>query len=156
MGDAQDILEENFNYMADEYGDDYKISYKIEWKEKLDKDDLKEMKEDIKDFAMDLKNVIDIYEDLESDQWKEVADELGLSKANAKRIPKLLDDLYDELRSAKVTKGYELEVILRINGEYLDEPEEEELTLYVYKINGRWVAPEFFSQALQAIPFPLT
>ena len=35
--------------LEDEYGDDIKVSYKIKDKEKIDKDDLEDLEDDIKD-----------------------------------------------------------------------------------------------------------
>lgn len=146
--DAEEIeegYEEDIDAMKEEYGKNYKYSYKIEDKEKLDKDDLKELKSDIKSLAKQIKNVLDEMEDFDSDDWEDLADELGLKKSQAKKLEDILEDVYKELKSVKVTKGFELTVKTTLKGSELDEPEEEEETICVYKVNGRWVSEEALS-----------
>ena len=146
--DQEEIEEEYEEYideMKEEYGKNYKYSYKIEDREKLDKDDLKELKSDIKSLAKQIKNVLDEMEDFDSDDWEDLADELGLKKSQAKKLEDILEDVYKELKSVKVTKGYELTVKVTLKGSELDEPEEEEDTICVYKVNGRWVSEESLS-----------
>ena len=38
--------------------------------------------------------------------------------------------------------GYELTVTVTLSGSELDEPEEDEITMTVYKVNGRWVSED--------------
>ena len=66
------------------------------------------------------------------------ADSMGISRSDAKKLAKEVESICSELKKAKVTAGYELELTIKVKGSELDEPEEEELTICVYKINGRW------------------
>ena len=141
----QDMFDDQVEYFTDMYGEDYKFSYKIEDKEKLDSDDLKEMRNNFKDAAKELKESIEETEDYDSDDWEDMADDAGIKKSEAKKLVKAMEALYEEWKSVDVTKGYELSVVTIIEGEELDEPEEVERTVYVYKINGRWVSDSALS-----------
>lgn len=144
LDDVEEYWETVVDNFKDEYGENYKFYFVIEDKEELDKDDLKEIKEDIKDFAKDLKDdLLDEVEDYDSDDWEDLADDFGVSKAQAKKIVDALENIYKELKTAKVTAGYELSVTVMVRGSELDEPEEiSEETIVVCKVNGRWVCPE--------------
>ena len=143
--EVEEYYEEEIEEMKEEYGKNYKYSYKIEEKEKLEKDDLKQVKEGIKSYVKQLKDLLDELEDYDSDDWEEIADDMGLTKSQAKKLEGILEDVYKELKGVKVTKGYELTVTTTLKGSELDEPEEEEETIYVYKVNGRWVTDESLS-----------
>ena len=155
--DRMEIMEESFEDAIedyeDEYGSNYKIKYKIVEKEKLDKDELKEIKEGFKDTAKGLRNLVGETEDWDSDDWEDMADEMGLSKSQAKKLVKAVEALYKEMKSAKVTKGYELTVTVITTGSELEEPEEEEITVCVFKVNGRWISENAFSVAGRFLPF---
>lgn len=143
MEEQEEYYEEHIENQKDEYGKNYKYSYKIEEKEEIDKDDLKELRDEIKDYAKMLKNIIDETDDFDSDDWEDLADMMGFSsKSEAKKVIDVLEDVYKELKGAKVTKGYELTVTITLKGSELDEPKEEEETICVYKVNGRWVSEE--------------
>ena len=72
-------------------------------------------------------------------------DEMGLSKSDAKKVKKIMEGFYKDLKEAKISAGYELEVTYYVKGSELDEPEERyERTINVYKVDGRWV-PDVFS-----------
>ncbi len=143
--EIEEGYEEDIDAMKDEYGKNYKYSYKIEDKDKIDKDELKELRSEIKSLAKEIKSVLDEMEDYDSDEWEDLADELGLKKSQAKKLEDILEDVYKELKSVKVTKGFELTVKTTLKGSELDEPEEDEVTICVYKINGRWVSEEALS-----------
>lgn len=147
--DYEDAIEEK----KDEYGSNYKIKYKITDKEKLDKDELKEIKEQYKSIAKMFRSFVEETEDYDSDDWEDLAEESGLSKSQVKKLVKAVEALYKEMKSVKVTKGYELTVTVIITGSELDEPEEEEITVRVYKVNGRWISDNAFSITGQFLPF---
>ena len=138
--DAEDAYAEMIETMQDEYGKNYKISIKIDNKEKLEK-------EDLKDFRDQLRNVADMGEELDemgTDEYEDMADSLGISKSQAKDLTKAAESFCKKCKSAKVTAGYELDLIVPLNGSELDEPEEQEMTVRVFKVDGKWV-PDVFS-----------
>lgn len=152
LEEMQESWEERVESYKEQYGDDYKYSFKIEDKEKLDKDDCKDYQDDLRDTAKSmLSSLDDEYEDFESDDWSDFADDMGISRSDAKKYVKALEALCKEMKQAKVTAGYELDIIIKITGSELDEPKEQERTIHVYKINGRWVSPELSFMGLTGI-----
>ncbi len=135
---AQESWEDLVASLEEQFGDNYKFSYKIEEKEKLDKDDCKDYQDKIRSYGKSMDNSLDEYDDFDSDEWADMADDMGLSRANAKKYVKQMKNICKELRKAKVTAGYELDIIIKVKGSELDEPAELEWTVCVYKINGRW------------------
>ena len=138
--DNKDDLEEQFDDLVEElkeaYGKNYKISIKVEDKEKIDdKDDLKEYRDTLRNLGEYAEEAL---KDIDSDTYKDIAEEVGLSKSQVKDAAKMLEKFAKECSKAKVTAGYELDLIIKITGSELDEPEETELSVCVYKINGRW------------------
>ena len=143
--EVEEEYEEYIDEMKEEYGKNYKYSYEITDREKIDKDELRTVKKRIKNYARQIEDILDEMEDYDSDDWEDLADELGLKKSQAKKLEDILEDVYDELKSVKVTKGYELCVEVTLDGKKLDEPEVEEETICVYKVNGRWISEEALS-----------
>lgn len=130
MGDFAETIEDN----EEEFGDNYKIKYKIVEKEKIDKEDLKELQDGIRDSA---KEWLSENEDVD---YEEVAYYEDLTVAQAKKLVKAQNGIAKILKKVKVSAGYTLTVNVTIRGSELDEPEEEEMEINVYKINGRWVS----------------
>ena len=149
---AQDAFEENVETNEFTYGSNYKYSFVIEDKVELEKSELREMREYFRNAADELEELVEESEEWDSDEWEEVAEEGGLTKSQFKKAVKALEKVGKLWRSAEVTKGYELTVLARIEGRELDEPEENETTLYVYKVNGRWICTESFYTALSTLP----
>lgn len=137
--DALESYEEDIEDMKEAYGDNYKFKYKVVDKEKIDKDDLKDYQKEIRSMG---KSYYKSYSDLDSDDYEDLADMLGISKANAKKLAKLYKSIGKTLKGAKVTKGYELTVEVTITGSELDEPITNEITVEVYKVNGRWISDD--------------
>ena len=140
MEDAEDAFDEMLENAKDEYGKNFKINLEIDDKEKLEKDDTKEFRNKLRDIS-DLSEQLD---DMDSDDYEDMADELGISKSQAKKLVKALKSFCKECKSASVKEGYELSLIVSLTGSELDEPEETEFTVRVFKVDGRWV-PDVFS-----------
>lgn len=149
--DLIQALEDGIEDMEDEYGKNFKYSYKVEEKDKLEKEDLKEFREELKNLRDQLGDLLDETEDWDSDDWEDLADEMGVSKAQAKNMVADLEKLHKSLKSIKVTNGYELSVVVALNGSELDEPEEEDMEFRVYKVNGRWVSMDTLQLALMSV-----
>ena len=138
--DMKDSYKEQVEYLNETYGDNYKFSYKIEDKDKLDKDELEEFEDELRASG---KALLNQYDDLDSDDLEELADDSGLSKSQAKKLVSAMEALAKKMKKAKVSAGYELTVTFITTGSELDEPIETERTIYVYKVNGRWICPDF-------------
>ncbi len=146
IADMKEDFKDGIEELKDEYGKNYKITYKIEDKEKLEKEDLREMRDTLRDFADNYDELKDETNDYDSDDWSDAADEVGLSKANTKKLVKELISIGKICKKAKVTKGYELTGVMKLTGSELDEPQEQEFTIRVYKVNGRWVSESALNQ----------
>jgi hypothetical protein len=146
--DVLESYEEQIEYYKEEYGSNYKIKYKITDKDKIDKDELKELQEKIRDMGEEM---LYEYEEADSDYYEEIADEMGISESQAKKILKSMESVAKTLKKAKVTEGYTLTVTETIKGSELDEPEEEEYEVEVYKINGRWVSSSAISMVIYGV-----
>ena len=135
MEDAEDYFDDAIDTLKDEYGNNYKIKIKVEDKEKLDRDDVREFRDQLRDIG----EYRDDLKDLESDDFEDIADELGISKSKVKDMVKEAEDFCKRCKSAKVSKGYELSIVVSIDGSEADDPEELDLNICVYKVDGRWV-----------------
>ena len=147
LADAKEDFKDTIADLKEEYGSNYKYTYKVVEKEKIDKDDLKDLRDNLRDLADKYEDALVALDEYESEDWEELADQMGLdgNKSKAKKIKDIMKGIRKELKGAKVSAGYELEVVKTLKGSELDEPVETEKTIYVYKVNGRWVSSEALS-----------
>ena len=150
IADRVESLNDGVEDMIDQYGSNYKISYVIKEADPLEKSDLREYRDNLRESIKSLSEVVDESDDASSSDWEDFADELGMTKSDAKNFVKALGKYCDELKRLDVTAGYELTVIKTITGKELEEPIETELTYTVLKVNGRWVLNYGTSSALSA------
>ena len=125
--DAEDELKDTFDEMKDKYGKNVKITYKITDKDKIDKDDLKDIQETYRDLGSML-----------SAAKAAIKENDDLSDKEATKLKKIIGDLSDDLEKVKVTKGYELDVKIKIKGKE-DDDETELEDIKVIKVNGEWM-----------------
>lgn len=139
--DAKEDFKDGIDEMKDEYGSNYKYTYKVIDKEKLDKDELKDIRDNFRDQADAIESMIEETEDFDSDDWEDMADSLGFDgeKSKAKKYVSILKDMRKAYKGAKVTAGYTLTVEVSLSGSELDEPEVDEREITVIKVNGRWI-----------------
>ena len=152
--DFKDLIEEmeegfkeDYEDNVDEYGKNFKITYKNdkEMEEKLDRDELKRYKAQIKTVGENILDLVDEFKDMDKDEQKEAAEDIGITYNDLKEMLKYLEAFGRELKSATVDDGYELEVIETITGKELDEPEEDEIDMTVLKVNGKWICLDLIS-----------
>ena len=146
----EESLEQQIESNKARYGDNYKVKIKIEDKEKLDKDDLEAFEDALHTKGEDqLKAMEDEgVDDYTDDQWEQTAQAIGLSVSDAKKFADATEALAKKFKSAKVTAGYELTIVKVTSGSELDEPLEEETTVQVYKIDGRWILGSTLSSGI--------
>ena len=147
LADAKEDFKDTIADLKEEYGSNYKYTYKVVEKEKIDKDDLKDLRDNLRDLADKYEDALVALDEYESEDWEELADQMGLdgNKSKAKKIKDIMKGIRKELKGAKVSAGYELEVVKTLKGSELDEPVETEKTIYVYKVNGRWLSSDALS-----------
>lgn len=137
--DINDSFEELVDGLKEQYGDNYKITYKITDKEKMDKDDCEDIQDAMKDMGKLVTSAVKEVKKMDDDVWEELEDQTGLKEKEMKKILDEVDSIGSKMKKAKVTAGYELEVTLILKGSELDEPEETEININVIKVNGRWI-----------------
>jgi len=137
--EIEDGIEEFHTMLEDSLGEGYKINYKIDDKEKIKKDDLK----DIQDTWRDLGDQLEVLED-SLDLLFAYSD---VSSSQQKKIKTILNDLSKNMSKVKINAGYEMTVTIDIKGVDKDDLEdlysdynidELEIDLNVIKINGDW------------------
>ena len=85
--------------------------------------------------------MLDKIDDMTSEDYKEMAESMGITKEQAKKIVKQYKSIANTLKKVKITKAYEPTLTQTITGSELDEPEvTEDIKMTVYKVNGRWVS----------------
>ena len=140
--DIEEKFDEVIEFAEETLGKNYKISLKVTDKEKLEKDDLKAFREQLRMIG----KMSSMLEDMDNDGYADMADELGISKAQVKKAVKNILAFCKDCKSAKVQKGYELTIEVKVTGKELDDPVEFEIALDVFKVDGRWV-PGVFTAA---------
>ncbi len=135
----KDATEESAERRMDMYGEDYKVSMKITDSEKMEKKDLRLHRQYVHQMGKNLMDRAEYFDDYDSDDWEDYADEMDISKSEAKRIVSDTKSFAKKLKQAEISKGYTLDVTQTISGSELDEPEEVDLTIDVIMIDGRWV-----------------
>lgn len=141
LADDKEDFKDTIADLKEEYGSNYKYKYKVIEKEKLDKDELKDIRDDYRDMADSLADQLEEYKDFESEDWEDMADSMGFDgdKSKAKKYVSILKDMRKEYKGAKVTAGYVLTVEITLSGSELDEDEVVEKEYTVIKVNGRWI-----------------
>lgn len=131
----KDEVDRELGYLEDDYGKNLKLSYEIEDREKLDEDDL----EDYQDFYKQLGSMgVDVVK--YADDYVGEVEDYTNGDVKKKDADSLLDHVKafaKDLKDARVTAGYELDLTLRIEGK--DDEEEADVTIAVIKLDGKWV-----------------
>ena len=132
-----DVMQMAHDSMKENAGEKYKVKMSVKGKEKMDKDSLVPMQEQVDDLA---ERFAEIAENLKEDST--MLEDEGLSSKDVKKLIKNYEKLAKLLEKAKVTKGYYVDVKGKITGSALEEPIESEQVMNVYKIGGRWVSED--------------
>lgn len=139
----EDSFKDEYKDLKDTYGKDFKVKIKIEDKEKIDEDDLEEIQDQLREAGESVLESMEEAEDYDKDDWEDMADESGLKVADCKSLYKSVKALGQKLEKAKVTDGYEIEATVSISGK--EDDDEIDVTLHVYKVNGKWICLETFA-----------
>jgi hypothetical protein len=121
------------------YGEDYAFYHEITDEDAFTQEDLKILTEEILSQAeKELKAIPLILNNnamLESE-----ATASGLDQEQCRKVLGFYKEIYTEMKTAKITEGYELDYTIYVKGSNLTEPTEyDSATVTVCKINGRWV-----------------
>lgn len=140
--DDDDLFAEGYEYRQDNYGDNFKITYTVEDKIKLENSDLRDYQEQYRKWVKTITSDLAETEDFDADDWGDFADAVDLTRAQAKKLVQALEKGINDIERTEVTAGYELNVVKTITGDALDEPKETSGTIRVIKVNGRWILAE--------------
>lgn len=135
-------LEDIYDMFEDGYGKNWKVSYEIR--------DVKELKNsDLKDKLERIESQADYYDkkadndDAIDSLLENLEDEYDAKTSGvAKKLENLYREYSKQLDDATVTKGYKVNLKIKIEGK--DGKDTNKTTVYVYKINGKWVADDIF------------
>ncbi len=139
IDDIEETFDSAIELLEDNAGRNYKIDLKVTDKEKLDKDEVKAFRNQLRTIG----KMGSTLEDLDKDYIEDMSDELGISKSQVKKAIRIAEGFCKDCKDAKVKKGYELTVEVKITGRELDDPVELEIPVNVYKVDGRWVLDVF-------------
>lgn len=137
-GKSKDAYEDLIDEFEEDYGDDYKITIKkIKNVDKMDKDDLKDIQDDIREAYEDKDDIEDAVDDMK-DSLEYYEDEYDVSSKDTKKLVKAYEKAIKAQAKAKVSKGYEVTVEFKIKGED-GHASYKAKNVQVLKINGKWV-----------------
>ena len=135
-------LEDFYDSAEEALGKKVKASYKITDKEKLDKDDCEDIAEIYADAVESIEDLIGIditdAKDLEDlvENFEDELEDMDVSSKQIDKAIKLITNLAGDLADLKISKAYILEVEITFEGK--EDEMEQELSVCVAKINGKW------------------
>lgn len=153
MEELEEAFEESYESNQDNYGDNFKITYVVEDKIKLENSDLRDYQKKFRNYIKYLEDELEECDDFSSNDWGDFADDMGLSRTQAKKFVSALSDMVDDIGRLEITNGYELDVIRTVTGNMLDDPEETSSTIRVVKVNGRWIVVDSFMEFYYLLDF---
>lgn len=145
LDDASETLEDMYDEFEDDYGKNWKVSYKITKAKKLKKHDLEDYEDSINNSAKSEESSlewygVDDYEDADYyDDYVEYLEDTfdaDLGKNGEKKLCDICKSHIDGLEKAKVQDGYRVDLKLTIKGK--DDDDTDKHTMTVLKVNGKW------------------
>ena len=149
--DFEEDWEDQYEDLVDDYGKNLKVTLKLEEKEEIKSKDLKSYQENFRNYGDTLKNYVEDYKDLDKDDIKDMAEDLGITKSDLDKAVDYLEKIATALRKCEVTEGYELDYTITIKGS--EDEDEYDNTFVVVKVNGHWVNTTLFEAALREIAY---
>lgn len=139
--ESSDELEELYEAIEDEFGDDWKISFEYKKSKKIKFKDLEEEFDfDFDDYMDDLDEGIEYYEELldDDDEIEEYAEYFDASEKAVKEY------LESQIAFMKAVQKMDFKQVYEVKGKFIvkadgDKYESESVTLYFGKTNGTWV-----------------
>ncbi|MBQ8797658.1 MAG: hypothetical protein IJZ56_05645 [Oscillospiraceae bacterium] len=130
-------LQMSVDTLKDQYGSKYKCTMKVTDKEKLDDEDLDEIRDLLEKKSEGFEKTAEIFEDPEG-YWEQIIENLDLDDEDLEDLVEAYEALSKQFGKAKVTAGYELTVTGKIRGG--GETTEDEMTIRVFKVGGKWIS----------------
>lgn len=136
--DYKNTYEYVFDDWEDTYGEDFKVKLvKIKDVEKMDKDDIKDYQESMREYVEDKDDREDLVDDMK-DSLEYYEDNYDLSKKDSKKILSAYKKMLKKMAKVKISKGYEMDIEIKIKGED-GKAEFKEKHVEIIKVDGDWI-----------------
>ena len=136
--DYKNTYEYVFDDWEDTYGEDFKVKLvKIKDVEKMDKDDIKDYQESMREYVEDKDDREDLVDDMK-DSLEYYEDNYDLSKKDSKKILSAYKKMLKKMAKVKISKGYEMDIEIKIKGED-GKAEFKEKQVEIIKVDGDWI-----------------
>lgn len=136
--DYKNTYEYVFDDWEDTYGEDFKVKLvKIKDVEKMDKDDIKDYQESMREYVEDKDDREDLVDDMK-DSLEYYEDNYDLSKKDSKKILSAYKKMLKKMAKVKIYKGYEMDIEIKIKGED-GKAEFKEKHVEIIKVDGDWI-----------------
>ena len=135
-----DALEEMYEEIDDEYGRGWKIKFDAGDKEKIDAEDLADIRSLYEDMYTDyFEDICDEIKDYDKYDYEDMADSLDISISKAKDLCKVAVSFMQEFKKVSVSDGYVLTgrfILTDSKGKTLEKS--DRINLQIIKLNGSW------------------
>ena len=136
--DYKNTYEYVFDDWEDTYGEDFKVKLvKIKDVEKMDKDDIKDYQDSMREYVEDKDDREDLVDDMK-DSLEYYEDDYDLSKKDSKKILSANKKMLKKMAKVKISKGYEIDMEIKIKGED-GKAEFKEKHVEIIKVDGDWI-----------------
>ena len=136
--DYKNTYEYVFDDWEDTYGEDFKVKLvKIKDVEKMDKDDIKDYQDSMREYVEDKDDREDLVDDMK-DSLEYYEDDYDLSKKDSKKILSAYKKMLKKMAKVKISKGYEIDMEIKIKGED-GKAEFKEKHVEIIKVDGDWI-----------------
>ena len=136
--DYKNTYEYVFDDWEDTYGEDFKVKLvKIKDVEKMDKDDIKDYQDSMREYVEDKDDREDLVDDMK-DSLEYYEDNYDLSKKDSKKILSAYKKMLKKMAKVKISKGYEMDIEIKIKGED-GKAEFKEKHVEIIKVDGDWI-----------------
>ncbi|MCR4789186.1 MAG: zinc ribbon domain-containing protein [Lachnospiraceae bacterium] len=127
----EEIMKDHYDEIEDEFGKNWKYTFKVTEVDELSNKELKAYRETLKSQGDTYKESAEYYEEDAIFYGEE------LNKSNAKKVQSIYKELGSKYKEADVKKGYEVEIEYTIKGK--DDKDTDDVTFKVYKVNNEWI-----------------
>lgn len=139
LDDTKENIEDYYEDADDEF-EKWKLSFELKKAEKMDEDDLDDLKDYLEDYYDDyMDSAVDYWEDIldDEDYLEDLADEADMSEKEAEKFCQAFIKYLKAYEDMKVTAGYE------VKGKFIVDSKDgdcktDTVTFRVLKVNGDW------------------
>lgn len=135
VASLKELDEDFYDELEEQYCESDKVKILIDYKEKIDSDDLKDLRKSINNIA---EMLIDSLDEIDPDDIDDLADYIDVPKSKVKALIKNAKSYLKILKNAEISDGYEVSCTLTSEEDDFDEDSGRDVTLTVVKIRNKW------------------